>query len=241
MSRAGSRRGSARPMSRREAVLRLTGALAALGMAGCVPARIVLHLYPDMYHHDDALCRRVFAAFTRTVVPSASADDPNLTRAYVDPAFPLARYRGYFASDLCQRAMRVGGVRTFDRLDAKRRHAVVAAAAADRGMTGRLYRGAIYLTQIALYAGIYDDDRRGARRRLGILRGGLATGTVGRVPSGGSERIAALADERPGSGDARSVVRAGRAHAAPRADRTRARPEERPGLRAHEDAARVQL
>lgn len=157
MSRMRAVRGVGRRLSRREAVLRLAGALAAVGVAGCTPARIVLHLYPEMFDHDDALCQRVLAAFARTVVPSASAQDPNLTRAYSDPAFPLAKYRGYFASDLCQRAMRVGGARTFDQLDATQRRAVVAAAAADRGTTGRLYRGAIYLTQIALYAGIYDD------------------------------------------------------------------------------------
>lgn len=156
-TRSGHR--SAPAISRREAVLRVVGTLAALGVAGCAPAQIVLHLYPEMFDHDVALRARVFAAFARTVVPSASPEDPNLTRAYFDPALPLARYGGFLAYDLCQRANRAGGVRTFDRLDAAQRRAVVADALAAGGTTGRLYRGAVYLTQIALYAGIYDDAR----------------------------------------------------------------------------------
>ncbi len=159
MPRLRSGRRSAPAISRREAVVRMVGTLAALGVAGCAPAQIVLHLYPDMFDHDAALRERIFAAFARTVVPSASTGDPNLTRAYADPAFPLAKYGGFLAYDLCQRARRAGGVRTFDRLEATRRRAVVADAVAEGGATGRLYRGAIYLTQIALYAGIYDDER----------------------------------------------------------------------------------
>lgn len=144
-------------LSRRAALRRIAAGAFGLGTAGCTPARILLHLYPESFDHDSPMRERVFAAFATTVVPSASPTDPNLIRAYTDARFPLAKYGAFFASDLCRRAQRAGGCHTFDQLDLATRRRVIAEAAADHGATGRLYRGAIYLTQIALYSGFYDD------------------------------------------------------------------------------------
>jgi hypothetical protein len=60
-------------------------------------------------------------------------------------------------ADLDRRATRVGG-RAFALLAPPDRHAVVLSGLRARGVTGHLYTGAVFLTQVALYAGIYDDE-----------------------------------------------------------------------------------
>lgn len=157
MPRPTARTNNAPRLTRRAALRRLAAGAIGLGTVGCAPARILLHLYPESFDHDAALRERVLAAFATTVVPSAARDNPNLTRAYSDPRFPLHKYSAFFASDLCRRAQRASGCETFDQLKPAARRRVIAEAAADEGTTGRLYRGAIYLTKIALYSGFYDD------------------------------------------------------------------------------------
>ncbi len=141
--------------SRRE-LLRSGSALLALAVTGCAPARIVLGAYPAPFKRDAELTDRVLRAFVDTVVPGLPRSEPHPVRVFSDDFFPFARFRGYFASDLCRRAGDLSGVDAFDRLTPAQRTRVVRAGSESGGVTGQLYTGAIVLVQAATYGGIYD-------------------------------------------------------------------------------------
>ncbi|MGH7568020.1 MAG: hypothetical protein ACREL9_03470 [Gemmatimonadales bacterium] len=145
-----------RGLSRREALKRLSW-LAAGWAAGCTPVRIVLKAIPEAFE-DPALAERVLVAFVTTVVPGVPADDPNLTRVFGDPFYPFAGYGAFFASDLCRRATKCFGA-AFDRLTAEQRTAVIQHGLHADATTKKLYTGAVFLAQIAVYGGIYDAER----------------------------------------------------------------------------------
>ena len=102
------------------------------------------------------LTDRVLRAFVDTVVPGLPRSEPHPVRVFSDDFFPFARFRGYFASDLCRRAGDLSGVDAFDRLTPAQRTRVVRAGSESGGVTGQLYTGAIVLVQAATYGGIYD-------------------------------------------------------------------------------------
>ncbi len=142
-------------ISRRQMV----GLLAAAGLAGCTPARILLQAYPEPFKQDDDLNERILGAFADTIVPGAGDPDRNVLRVYRDEFYPFAKYHRYFASDLCRRAGYVCDTEDFDRLPRKERERVIAEALSSDATSRKLYSGAIMLTQVAFYAGIYDDRR----------------------------------------------------------------------------------
>lgn len=148
----------ARPvsLSRRDALRRL-GVLAAGLAAACTPARIILKTYPETFERDGDPTDGVLRTFVTTIVPGAPEDDPNLVRAFGDTYYPFAPYRAFFAADLCRRAARFG-TDAFDRLTVAQRAAVIQEGLRADFATRKLYTGAIYLAQIATYAGIYDDE-----------------------------------------------------------------------------------
>jgi hypothetical protein len=146
-------------LDRRAALRRLAVLGAGLVASACAPMRVVLHLYPEDFDESPELTRLILGGFVTAVIPGASEDEPNLTRALTDPAFPLARCAGYLAADLCKRSAGQFGTARFDALDVARRTEVIKAGLSEGGTTSRIYNGAIFLTQIAYYAGIYDDDR----------------------------------------------------------------------------------
>jgi hypothetical protein len=129
----------------------------AAAAAGCTPVRYVLHLYPDTFDGTDA-GDRVLSAFARTVVPGIREDDANVYRALKDPDLPFHRYAGFLAADLDARARAAHG-RRFVQLGLRQRTAVVERALEEGGTVGQLHSGAIFLTQVACYAGIYDAER----------------------------------------------------------------------------------
>jgi hypothetical protein len=144
----------------RRAVLRTLG-LAATGLiaGACTPLRIVTGAFPEAFKHDSDLVGRALGAFALAVIPGAGADSPNLGRALLDPSYPFASYAEFFAADLSRRARARFGEATFDRLSLADRTAVIRDGLAADATTRKLYQGAIYLTQIAFYGGIHDDER----------------------------------------------------------------------------------
>ncbi len=150
---------SQQSISRRDVLGRLAFLLAGAAATACTPVRVVLHMYPDEFDTQPDLVRRALCAFVRTVVPGAPSDDPNLARACVDPEYPLAKYAGFLASDLCKRSKQMFAEANFDALTSDQRAAVVENALHADGTTTRLYNGAIFLIQVTFYAGIYDDER----------------------------------------------------------------------------------
>lgn len=172
--------------SRRQALLTLAAALPAVAAAACAPARIVLRAYPAEFKGDSDRTRATLVAFVCTVEPGASADPACAGHALQDPAYPLASYAGYLASDLDKRA-RSAHHCPFADLSCVDRAAVVASGLAAGGVTGKLYAGAVYLTQIAVYAGLGSPDGRPmppeAIHRDAISRRALAfPSEVGRTP-----------------------------------------------------------
>jgi len=145
-----------RAMPRREALRRL-GLLACALASGCTPLRMLLHAYPDSCGVGAGAPEHVLAAFVTTVIPGAEGRPESLARPFRDRALPFASHADYFAWDLCERGRRRFGARSFDRLTVEEREWVLRDGLAADRVTRRLYRGAITLSQVAVYAGIYDD------------------------------------------------------------------------------------
>lgn len=141
---------------RREFVLTMLGGGIA---AACTPVRMGLKIYPEEFHVNDALVDGTLRAFVLTIIPGLPDGAPDLTRPFYDELFGLAPYRGYLASDLCDRARRLTGEAGFARLPYEQRALIVAAGMAGGGLTTRLYHGAAFAVQVATYASIYDDER----------------------------------------------------------------------------------
>lgn len=147
--------------SRREAIRLLAGGLAALAMAACTPATIVLKAYPETYRPGSDATERALRAFIGTVVPGLTPAEVKAVTALLDPFYPLARYADFLASDLDRRSLGEFEL-PFHGLAPARRIAVLNGALAGDATTKKLYTGAIFLTQAAVYGGI-QDDRAGCR------------------------------------------------------------------------------
>jgi hypothetical protein len=141
----------------RRAALKSLGAVMGGVAAGCTPARLALQVYDHNFETDAGLTQRTLDSFVETIVPGAGGTPELRTRAFWDPAYPFAGHRAYFASDLCRRAAALHAGSRFHTLSSADRKRVVREALRADSITKRLYEGAIYLTQVAVYAGIYDD------------------------------------------------------------------------------------
>lgn len=147
-----------RTMSRREGIRTLALLAGGLAAGACAPLRIVMHLYPEDFDRDPRRTKQVLRGFTEVVLPGVSPEGLEASQVLTDPYYPLAKYAGFLASDLCRRADDRHGVARFDALSARQRTAIVADAIASGGVTAKLYNGAVFLTQIAFFAGIYRQD-----------------------------------------------------------------------------------
>ena len=148
-------------ISRRQALRRVGVLGAGLGVtlaAGCTPLKIVLHAYPRRFDEDPLLVDRMLAALAETILPDTGQDPNELARPLRDERYELAEYRNYLASDLSDRSRRLYGTRSFEALGLPERERIVRDALSGDGITCKLYSGAIFLTQIAFFAGIYDDQ-----------------------------------------------------------------------------------
>ena len=144
-------------MERRDAVRYLVGMLAGAATQACTPLRILTGSFPANFKNDPELVDQTLRAFGAAVIPGFEGTG-RASRALLDRRFPFARYAGFFASDLSRRARRLVGDARFDSLTIAQRTAVIADGLAGDGTTRKLYRGAIYLTQLSIYSGMYDDD-----------------------------------------------------------------------------------
>lgn len=153
-----ARSGSApRTLGRRELLRRLGLATAGLAVGACTPLRIGLHAWPERFDAEPGLTDRVLRAFVATIVPGVDPGAGDPARPLRDPYYHFSRYRAFLASDLCRRAARRFGEGAFERLPLRRREEVVSDGLHADGTTRRLYVGAVFLVQVATYAGIYDD------------------------------------------------------------------------------------
>ncbi len=148
-----------RPVSRREAV-RLLGILTA-GLAwGCAPMHHLVNRHATMAARDDWLQEQVLRAFVATVIPGVDIASPDLVRVFYerDELYAnLVRCRAVLVGDLCRRSERFFGTAAFQLLDASHRTQVVQTALQSDLVTRRLYCAAIWVSQLAVYASIFDD------------------------------------------------------------------------------------
>jgi hypothetical protein len=152
---------TARPAISRRRVLAWIAAAAALPLAGgsgaigCSTLRLASGLTPGARRRALGRESGVMEAFCATVVPVTAEEAADVVRVYRDPEFPLAQHLPLLIRDLDARS----GGEGFDRLPADARREIVLDGSEANGPIGRLYRGAILLTQVAFYASIYDDER----------------------------------------------------------------------------------
>lgn len=158
-------------MERRAVVRYLAVLLAGVGTGACTPLRILTRSFPDEFKHDPDIVGRTLRAFTAAVIPGFDPGNTNPARALLDHRYPFAAYAPFFASDLSRRADELFAA-AFDALTLEQRTAVIRAGLDADGTTRKLYRGAIYLTQVAIYAGIYDDTGCALIGFPGRYRGG---------------------------------------------------------------------
>lgn len=144
--------------TRREVLRWLATATAGVAVSACTPLRILSQSFPADFRRDPQLVARQLRAFVAAVIPGIDTDGPNAVRALLDRTYPFARYAAFFASDLSARAQRRFGTTHFEGLSLEQRTAVISEGLAADGTTHKLYRGAIYLTQLSNYAGFYDDE-----------------------------------------------------------------------------------
>jgi len=148
-------------ITRRQLLCR-AGVLVAGLASGCTPLRLAFHAESAPSRGEGGVTDRVLAAFVRAVAPRADGTTEELARVFADRAYPFAPYRSFFASDLCRRAKDRFGTKSFDLLAEDARARVIEDGLKGDAVARRLYSGAVFLAQIAVYSGMYDDAR-GAR------------------------------------------------------------------------------
>ncbi|HOX20709.1 MAG TPA: hypothetical protein PLI70_07260 [Gemmatimonadales bacterium] len=186
----------ARHPNRRQAIRLLAGGIAALAASACTPATIILKSYPEQYGRGTAATRRTLHAFTATVIPGLTPDEILAVDALEDPFYPTAKYCAFLASDLDRRAGRRHD-RLFFELDLPKRTAIITKALDEGDATTRkLYTGAVFLTQAAVYGGIHDDS---AGCRLTGFPGGNHLADPALVSYPDTSRFAARALSRDGN------------------------------------------
>src|SRR5262249_25632670 len=149
-------------LSRRD-FLRKGGALAAGSLAvgwtaGCTPVRMLLRSHPAVLDHEIGKTDRVLLAFVDTVAPAEAPARARSIEPFGNDAYHFARYREFFAGDLCRRSKSRLGSEDFDLLVARDRERVIEGALEADSITRRLYQGAIYLAHLSVYGGIVDGE-----------------------------------------------------------------------------------
>jgi hypothetical protein len=125
-------------MSRRRMVsLMFAGVAAATG--ACAPAKILWHLYPEDFDTRPGLVDKIL-------------------RAFYDEFYPIRPHRNFIAAELCSRSIRIFGVDSFADLPYEKRVQVIQSAMEADKITVKLFTGAIMLTQVSCYGGMYDPD-----------------------------------------------------------------------------------
>jgi hypothetical protein len=119
--------------------------------------RVVFRALPESLGSERGADQRVLRAFVTTVVPGVDPADPHLIHHFSDEFYAFAPFRDYFAEDLRNRTERRFRT-TFDSASSAQRTAVVQEGLREVvPATRKLYTGAVFLTQVAIFGAIYDD------------------------------------------------------------------------------------
>lgn len=126
--------------------------LAAGTVIGCTPINILFSNKEDKMGQTGKILR----AFMQTIVPGAPTEHQNITHVFYDDFYRFSKYRKVFTEDLCRRSKKIFGIHRFEMLSFQKRTEVVKNGLEKPGVIGRLYSGAIYITQITVYTACYD-------------------------------------------------------------------------------------
>lgn len=140
-------------LSRRELLRTLAWVTAGLAGSACVPAELVFNASPAPHPRDPNVVEPILRMFVETVVPGTPVDRPGAAGVFFDPFYPLTPHRAWLARDLNDRAMQRHG-QPFDGLPRSSRASIIHAGISGQGLTRRVYNGAVFLAQVAVYAGL---------------------------------------------------------------------------------------
>jgi hypothetical protein len=128
-----------------------------LGLAatGCGRPTLARMLYPEAAELTGDAVERSLQAFVLTVVPGAEQPG-RIIRAFADPALKLAPYRRILVADLDRRAHSSGSP-SFEQQSAEQRTGTIQDGLASGGIAGKLYNGAVFLTQVVYYSGLWNS------------------------------------------------------------------------------------
>lgn len=144
---------SDRAVSRRELLRTLAWVTAGLAGSACVPAELVFNASPAPHRRDPNVVEPILRMFVETVVPGTPVDRPGAAGVFFDPFYPLTAHRAWLARDLNDRAMQRNG-QPFDGLPWSSRATIIRDGLSSQGLTRRVYNGAVFLAQVAVYAGL---------------------------------------------------------------------------------------
>lgn len=144
---------TAHMLSRRDVVRTLAWISAGLASSACVPAELIFNASAAPHKRDPNIVEPILRLFVETVVPGAVVERPGSADVFFDPFYPLTPHRAWLARDLNDRAMRQFH-QPFDGLPRGSRESIIQAGLSSSGLTGRLYHGAVFLAQVAVYAGL---------------------------------------------------------------------------------------
>jgi hypothetical protein len=140
-------------LSRREVLRTLAWISAGVAGSACVPAELVFNASPAPHKRDPNIVEPILRLFVETVVPGTPVEHPGSARVFFDPFYPLTPHRAWLARDLNDRAMRQFR-QPFDGLPRSSRGSIIQSGLSSRGLTGRVYHGAVFLAQVAVFAGL---------------------------------------------------------------------------------------
>ncbi len=147
------------PKSRRD-ILKISLCLGLGTVLGCTPIRILTNNYPGKGQYTEDDTRKTLCAFIKAVIPGVDAENSEAIQVFYDSQFPLAKHRGYFVFELDRQTKHRFGQVHFFELSPEQRTEVLSRGLGSGPIIKSLFNGAIMLTQVAFYAGLYNEKER---------------------------------------------------------------------------------
>lgn len=146
-------------LSKRDWIKSVVATTLSVYLYGCKIQDDLFNPYLKKLRENPELEKSILIYFVDAVIPGVDLKDSNLVKIFYDLFFPFAPYRTGFAADLAQYSKHLFANDLYYELPRISRQALVQDGLESRTPRGLLYSGAIFLTQISVYSGIYDDQK----------------------------------------------------------------------------------
>lgn len=100
----------------------------------------------------------ILGAFMETIVPGLDVNHPGLTAVFYDKYYRFTKFRKILVNDIINQTRKLFSVNSFETLQREGREKIVQHVLNVGGIMKKVYSGAIYLTQITAYAGLYNRN-----------------------------------------------------------------------------------